>query len=238
MGSARGVARAVDAGVGAGSLRRASAPWVGGGFRCRGVGAWVGGGCWRRVCAGGRRRWGLGGGCRRRGSARCVGTWSAQGGWGVGGGGWRQVCAVVGAGVRRRRSAQGGQCEESDLQDIHKASPGRRYMLRLVLSASQTATWSSGADFYHFDTTPFLVDQPPLGGRCRVSPETGNASTTLFALWSSNWQDDDLPLVHRFGWTAGSIGDASTGTGWTIVRSWGQQDRFDNQVWLWFRWGA
>lgn len=112
------------------------------------------------------------------------------------------------------------------------ASPGRRYMLRLVLSTSQVASWTGGQGlFYEFDTAPFLVDEPPLGGRCRISPETGNASVTLFSIWSSNWQDDDLPLVHRFAWRLGSIDDASVGGAWTTIRSWTQQDRADSQLW-------
>lgn len=91
------------------------------------------------------------------------------------------------------------------------------YRLRLVLSNSAEASWQNGGDdWFAFDSTSFMVDAPPSGGRCSISPSVGVALNTTFEVSSVDWQDDDLPLMHRFLQRAA---DPAIST-WTALRTW------------------
>lgn len=100
------------------------------------------------------------------------------------------------------------------------ATPGGRYMLRLILADSKLSSWApdgTGSSFFTFDTNIFTVAVPPYGGRCRSFPATGNVSSTLFRLSSLDW-DGDGPFYHRFFWRAGANG---TGEGsWKTLSNW------------------
>jgi len=104
------------------------------------------------------------------------------------------------------------------------ASPGE-YLLRLVLSDADTASWSdeSSPSVFFIDSSPFEVDAPPLNGHCRIYPEAGLAALTPFTLSSLDWVDDDLPLVHRF---SASRGNAGGGSDWRYLNAWSQDSHF------------
>jgi len=108
--------------------------------------------------------------------------------------------------------------------------PPGRYILRLLFSdgVPDFGAWSGGDTRYTFDSAPFVVDSPPVGGRCVVYPSVGNVTLTPFRLMSTLWVDEDLPLQHRFQWRSGRICDGNEGSRWTLLRPWSQSDEFIN----------
>jgi hypothetical protein len=108
------------------------------------------------------------------------------------------------------------------------ASPGQ-YRLRLVLTPSDQfhqrgAYETCNTNHYIFDSAPFLVDTPPVGGRCEIFPSSGFRSITRFTLSTIGWTDeaDDLPLVYRFSWGRGSSSSYNNTTPMNPLNSWTQ----------------
>lgn len=101
---------------------------------------------------------------------------------------------------------------------VNPPSPiGRESAPRLSLSASSTASYQLVPGYtFVFDSAPFIVDSPPVNGRLRISPEFGEIALTEFRLDAMFWEDDDLPLSHRFSW---QVPNATT---WTMISSWSQ----------------
>ncbi|CAM9610014.1 unnamed protein product, partial [Ectocarpus fasciculatus] len=49
----------------------------------------------------------------------------------------------------------------------------------------------------------------PLNGVLVVDPENGTMLSTLFSMYSSQWQDEDLPMSHEFSYLTNPAGDYS-----------------------------
>merc|ERR1712070_234116 len=95
--------------------------------------------------------------------------------------------------------------------------PAGSYNLRLVISASQEASWQQAdANTFHFDTADFVVDVKPQGGACTVAPVKGEQMVTEFTLSSSGWIEEDLPLQYEYSWRTAASKDS---TSWTLVRA-------------------
>merc|ERR1712137_1035913 len=78
---------------------------------------------------------------------------------------------------------------------------GQSYRMRLVLSQGPGAPWKDTIkDVFHFDTSTFVIDEPPTGGIVTMVPSEGEATLTLFNVNTKDWVVDDLPLEYRFSW--------------------------------------
>ncbi|CAK0837586.1 unnamed protein product [Prorocentrum cordatum] len=108
------------------------------------------------------------------------------------------------------------------------AAPGAYYRMRLVLSEAAHAGFTEDISkgVYVFDSTVFLIDEPPTGGSCEVFPNKGNATLTRFTLSSLNWLDDDLPLLHKFSRCLGTVGDGCDS--WTAVSAYSRSETLQN----------
>ena len=76
-------------------------------------------------------------------------------------------------------------------------------MARLVLS-NRLSGKIELTDGFPFDSPTFVVDSPPFGGSCSVNPAEGTALETPFEISSTDWTDDDIPLMYCFLWLGDS----------------------------------
>jgi hypothetical protein len=77
-------------------------------------------------------------------------------------------------------------------------SPGKQYSVKLKLSDRfGTVLGLSGL--------VVVLNDPPSGGGCLVTPSTGVELEDIFTVQCSQWMDEDLPLSYMFGFDAPDI---------------------------------